>query len=149
MATSAMDMANQAAGQETGDTLTEPQADCNSNPSNIGYAIPPGLRYNVGGSGGNISTAKGLASPITIDAVLPSRVVRVELTNAPYHEVLAANDPDTGVITVRIGCQSHPLARWRRVGGKMIERQFGKGEVERLSPILNDVLGRIEQAFAA
>lgn len=143
MATSAIDMANSASG---GSNENSAMLD---GPGTLGGGYEeavPAPTYGGGARGEFIKI--GIRPPIKIDGATASRVVRVDLTGAPYEEVIAANDPDTGVISVRIGCQMHPIARWRRVGAKLIERQWGASEVARLAAPLSDVLDRIEAEFA-
>lgn len=134
MATSAMEMANQATGR----------GGLRGGPGEGAMGAPPQMMYDQS----ETKAASTLAPPaVVVESAIASRVVRLALLNSPYEEILAANDPDTGVITVQIGCQSRPLQTWRRVGLSMIRRQWSH-DTGRLEKALGDVLDRVEAEFA-
>lgn len=134
VATSAMDMANQATGTGARAGLYIP---------NETDAAPPSRFYGEEAKTNSMSPAPA----VIIESAIASRVVRLALVNSPYEEILAANDPDTGVITVQIGCQSRPLQTWRRVGLSLIRRQWSH-DTGRLEKALTEVLDRVEAEFA-
>lgn len=112
--------------------------------NSIGYAEQPqGLRFP-----GSLGKAPE-SQPIQFGTPATARVVRIPVENAGWEEIVAAEDPDTKVITVRIGCQTLPAARWRRVGPALIRRHIhGADDQHRYNVALHDLLATIEMAFA-
>lgn len=109
-----------------------------------GVASPGFLYPNVvGGSVTFGSASIGQSGPVKIEDAGVSRVVRLALSNSPFEEVTAETDADTGVINLTIGCQTHPIERWKRIGARLIRRHYGHDE-KRLSAALPEVIKRIE-----
>lgn len=89
-------------------------------------------------------------TPISVESVIASRVVHVTIAGDMYgyDGIMAAEDPDTKVISLRVACQTHPLARWRRIAPRLIRNQFGESEIPRLMQALDDVIAHVEAEFA-
>jgi len=86
------------------------------------------------------------AGPVAIGEAVKTQVVRLRLDNSPYEDVSAEVDADTDTVMVTIGCQTHPIQRWRRIGARLIRRNQTSDEKEaaRLTKGLDLTLDRIE-----
>lgn len=84
--------------------------------------------------------------PVRLEDAAHSRVVRLAVTNAPFTEVVGETDADTGTVNLTIGCQTHPIERWKRIGARLVRSHFAHDE-KRLTAALADAIKRMEAEF--
>lgn len=123
-------------------------------PDEILRAVDPTMNQSI-------AQATGYAPPlvhnpnrqITIAETSVVRVVTVEVEGAEqWSRLIGIEDPDTGVVTVTIGCQSHSIQRWRRSADRLVRQYLGyldSGDRVKHVNALQDALDAIEAVFAS
>lgn len=125
-------------------------------PNEILRAVDPTMNQSL--TQGGAGYAPSLSTPsldrqITIAETSVVRVVTVEVEGAEqWSRLIGIEDPDTGVVTVTIGCQSHSIQRWRRSADRLVRRYLGyldSGDRVKHVNALQDALDAIEAVFAS